>query len=344
MIKVVVGDEKAEWMVHEKVLLANSGFARAAIGHNTEEKVNGTIFLPEANPETFDIFNKYLYEKRLYAAEMDLDQLFLVYVLADYVDCPDFADLVFEAIYFRTSPSSLVSYTHKQIQTVLTSTLPDQPLHKLMLDQISLQILQKKLNFDSEEAHDILDQVMSEILIALAQTINRVTEKDFSSIRLPIEKYSMHVSRHTSSEHAQSSSQPAQPFEPVLSLTAGETAETTIGRKILEYIMDQSGKAKTDAIRAYFNNRCNATAAVRSLKLTATLKAGGISSGGNTTPASPPASSSPAPNSTPAQSSGYNSNPPFPTTPATFRGGGGASGRGTGPGRGGTPRGRGGSG
>ena len=76
------------------------------------------------------------------------------------------ADLVFEAIYFRTSSLSLVYYTHEQIQKVLKSTLPHKHLHKLMLDQISRQILQKKHNFDSKEAQENLQQVMSQVLIA----------------------------------------------------------------------------------------------------------------------------------------------------------------------------------
>ena len=345
MIKVVVGDEKAEWMVHEKVLLANSGFARAAISHNTEEKASGTIFLPEANPEIFDIFHKYLYEKKLDVAELDLDHLFLVYVLADYVDCPAFADLVFEVIHSKTS-ASLVSYTHKQIQKVLTSTLPDQPLHKLMLDQLSLQILQRKHNFDSNEAQETLQQVTGELLVSLVQTINRIRGTSFSNVQLPIGKYSKHVSRHASSEHVSNGAQPAQPFESAPTLAASETPEARIGRTTVEHVMVQSGHTRENAIKALEDHNYNSKAAIASLKLRLNIfeqavEGSGISAIPNSNPFSSPAYSSPITNSAPTQ---YSPDPPIPTTPAASRGRGGSRGRGTGQGRGGAPRGRGGSG
>ena len=346
MIKVIVGDEKAEWMVHEKILLANSGFARAAVSHNTEEKASGTIFLPEASPEIFDVFHKYLYEKRLYVAELDLDHLFLVYVLADYVDCPVFADLVFEVIYLRTTSSSLVSYTHKQIQKVLTSTLPDQPLHKLMLDQISLQILQRKHNFDSNEAQETLQQVTGEVLVSLVQTINRIRGASFSNVQLPIGKYSKHVSRHASLEHVPNGAQPAQPFEPAPTLAADESPEARIGRIAVECVMAESARTKEDAIKALEDHNYNSEEAITSLKPRLNMfgrpaDGSGISATPNSTLFPSLVYSSPITNSTPTQ---YSPDPPIPTTPAASRGRGGSRGRGTGQGRGGAPRGRGGSG
>ena len=325
MIKVVVGDEKAEWMVHEKVLLANSGFARAAIGHNTEEKANGTIFLPEANPEVFDIFHKFLYERRLRVAKLDLDQLFLVYILADYVDCPVFADSVFEVIHCRTS-SRPVCYTHTQIQKVLTSTLPDQPLHKLMLDQIIRQILQKKHNFNSKEAQETLHEVTGEVLVALVQTINGITVTGGSSLQLPIENYSKHVSRHASSEHAQTGAERAQPFDPIPRINASESPESKIGRKALEHVMGQTGQTKECAIKALEDHAYNSELAISSLKGPLDFWKFGEGpssvpfSFGNNTSAAPPLFAAPAAalfNATQV----FGPPNPNPITPASSRGG-----------------------
>ena len=295
--------------------------------------------------EIFETFHRYLYEKRLDVVKMDLDQLFSVYVLADYVDCPVFADRVFEVIYSRTSPPNVV-YTHKYIQKVLTSTLPDQPLHKLMLDQISFQILQKKHSFKTEEAQEILNQVTSEMLVTLVETINNVGITDFSTLQLPIERYSKHVSRHVSSDQVPDS---AQPFEPALMLTASETAESRVSRKALEYIMTLTGKTNEQALQALEDHACNSESAISSLARLDDSRNPfavdrSISASGNTIPVPRLAYSSPTPNLTQAQRSAHNPNPiPNPNTPAPSRGGATRA-RGRGTGRGGVPRGRGGSG
>lgn len=61
MLKVVVGPEKEEYMVHRERLCTVSPFFKLACESGFKESVEGVVYLPEVESNTFDYFLQWLY-------------------------------------------------------------------------------------------------------------------------------------------------------------------------------------------------------------------------------------------------------------------------------------------
>jgi hypothetical protein len=272
MIKVEVGGGKdgppqAEWFIHEKFLLANSGLATGCLAHDTTETTTGTIRMEEADPEAFGVFVNYLYKERLESAKMDIDQLIAAYILADYVACPQFADLVFHQLHHRTHNASF-TYSAIQIDHVLSNTLAVQPLRTLLLDQVARGILQKKYDFTFEADKDD-DQFPrnAELLGAVMQAIKAtnviVTPPNFVPSIYPDIK---HYLKHDLASIGTDPTQPATTTSALASTPTIDAAEAEVGRHTLDYVASQSGASRNVSYTALKANGFKPLQAIRSLK------------------------------------------------------------------------------
>ena len=264
MIRVVVGGQDgssgAEWILHENLLLANSGFAKAAMTNDCEEKVTGNIKMPDADPEAFGVFADYIYKERLDAAKLNIDQLLAVYFLADYVDCAKLADTVFEKIYNRTHNSAFV-YTAKQIVYILSHTIDVQPLRTLMLDQVGRGVLDRQYNFAAAEEEDLFQPHMRELMAAVVKTINEGGVSLSTVPYPPIGNYLKHDISHLAKE----AEGPAAPVrEPPVDATTLFEAE--VGREGITFLIAQTGASRAKAIRALKNSGSSVSAAIRWLR------------------------------------------------------------------------------
>jgi BTB/POZ domain len=225
MIKVEVGNDGAQWLLHESRLTAHSGFAKAAITHDVREKADHTIKMPEARPEAFDLFANYLYTEELDATSLSLDDLVAAYVLADHVDCPAFADVIFERILY-----------------VLSNTLDDQRLRILLLDLVGRRILENQYNFSAKEYQDLLQPVMEDSLCAVMRFVANKAASVSGNLLPSIGQYHKHVSRHASSKDVPNGPQPAVPFQ----VRMPETDEERIAHNIIRTIIVRSGTHSKD--------------------------------------------------------------------------------------------------
>jgi hypothetical protein len=143
---------------------------------------------------------------------LSLDNLFAAYILADFVDCPAFADAVFEEIHARRA-SAVTPYTAEQIHFVLTNALSDQPLRTLLLDQVGRLILKGKYQFDNKEDQDLLQPIMGDLMSGVVKVVNETQVPVMHFTNPPIQHYQKHVARHTpSSKGVSGTRQPIKSF------------------------------------------------------------------------------------------------------------------------------------
>ena len=245
MIKVEVGGGKegppeAEWLIHETLLLANSGLVKSCLAHDTTETSTGTIRMEEADAEAFGVFADFIYKERLDSSKLDVDQLISSYILADYVACPKFADLVFQQIHIRTHNQTFI-YSAKQIDYILSNTLAVQPLRTLLLDQVGRGVLTEKYDFTTnKDDEQLLESHMVDLLGAVVQAVKTVNLTVTS--KLPNQNIYPDIKHYLKHDIASVEVQGSQPHSPPVCTQA--EAETQIGRNTLDYILRETSASK----------------------------------------------------------------------------------------------------
>jgi hypothetical protein len=275
MIKVEVGGgeegpPQAEWYIHEKLLLASSGLATGCLAHDTTETTTGTIKMVEADPEAFSVFVNYLYRERLDSAKMDIDQLIAAYLLADYVACPKFADLVFQQIHARTHNESFTCTAH-QVDHILSNTLAVQPLRALLLDQVSRGILIEKYDFAAnKDDEQLLESHAAELLGGIVQAV-KATNVTVAVPMLPLNVQSIYPNVKHYLKHDVVAVE-ADLIEATTALPASTSgsqfsaAEAEAGRAAIDYVVKQTGATKQKAFNALKASAFRPAQAIRTLK------------------------------------------------------------------------------
>jgi len=94
MIKVIVGSQDATWLIHKRLFMEISGFARTLLSQPSAATVaSQPIFrLPYEDPATFDHFVRYVYSHRL--IEMSVTGALKLYTLAFRLQAPCLCDLI----------------------------------------------------------------------------------------------------------------------------------------------------------------------------------------------------------------------------------------------------------
>jgi hypothetical protein len=268
MIKVEVGGGKegppeAEWIIHENLLLANSGLVKSCLAHDTTETSTGTIKMEEADAEAFGVFADFLYKERLDSSKLDVKQLITCYILADYVACPKFADLIFQQIYIRTHKASFL-YSAKQVGYILSNTLAVQPLRALLLDQVGRGILLGRYCFITNKGcEQLLEPHMADLLGAVVRAVNStnvaVTSKPNQNIYPDIKHYLKH-------EIASVEVPGSQPQS--ATVDAWKDAEAEIGHQALDYLVREAGVSRGIALQTLKANGFRIAIALKALKRT----------------------------------------------------------------------------
>ena len=269
MIKVEVGEgkegpPKAEWLIHENLLVANSGLVKSCLAHDTTETSTGTIKMEEADAEAFGVFADFLYKERLDSSKLDINQLINCYILADYVACPKFADLIFQQIHIRTHNSTF-RYSAEQVDYILSNTLAVQPLRTLLLDQFGRGVLTGKYNFTgntTKYVEKLLEPHLVDLLGAVMQAIKStnvaVTSKPNQNIYPDIK----HYLKHDIASVEVPASQPQS-----ATVDAGKDAlELEIGRNALDYLVRETGVSRAIAFKMLKSNNFRMAQAANAIK------------------------------------------------------------------------------
>ncbi|PPJ52863.1 hypothetical protein CBER1_11312 [Cercospora berteroae] len=109
VILVVVGTNSVEtFAIHKQLLAAKSEFVRLALQGNWREAKAGVISLPDDDPKTFEVYQAWLYDRKIYTDlwvdgihDKESRQLMNAWVLGDKLLDTDFKDALMDALVGR---------------------------------------------------------------------------------------------------------------------------------------------------------------------------------------------------------------------------------------------------
>ena len=219
--------------------------------------------MEEADAEAFDVFADFLYQKRLDSSKLNIDQLISCYILADYVACPKFADLVFQQIHMRTHNQTFL-YSAKQVDYILSNTIAVQPLRALLLDQVGRGILLGRYHLITSKGFaQLLESHMPDLLDAVVQAVQNV--KVAVTSKLPSQNVypdNKHYLKHDIASVDVPGSQP-QSASPD---AKNQAAEAEVGRNALDYLVRETGVSRAIAFQTLKANDFRLTQAAKAIK------------------------------------------------------------------------------
>ena len=168
MVEVVVGegDEQARWMLHEKLLTADSEFAKMALSRDFKEKNERIIRFPEEDPDVFGQYVTFLYGGMIFT--FNLEQLVQMYTLGDRLQSLKFANSCYESISKSTD-----AYTATQIRYVFDHTYNGDRLRKEVISQVGKGILRGRYTFslphEQEQLKDCMPELMQGVTAAVTE-------------------------------------------------------------------------------------------------------------------------------------------------------------------------------
>lgn len=166
MVDVLIGEKRAHWHLHEKLLCAASPFFNAAINSLFREGVEKKVVMQEDDTAVFTLFVQWLYSKQFTTVSSWL--LLKAYALGDKLGSAQFRSLAMDKLYALNY--SQCTFTVEQILWVFDNTMPESALRKFTTESVGLGICSKTLDLSAED-WEILAPVMSEIMTGLVGVI-----------------------------------------------------------------------------------------------------------------------------------------------------------------------------
>ncbi|THW56372.1 hypothetical protein D6D20_08756 [Aureobasidium pullulans] len=134
IVTVVVGSKKKSYSLHKGLLCFYSDYFRAAFNGSFKEATDGKIELMEVEPEVFDIFQVWLYSRRLQTSEDSFPSyttLAQLWVFGDKHQIPLLQNEVMDGIFAKEA--KLVFHT-KLVNLAYEQTPVGSPLRKAVIE------------------------------------------------------------------------------------------------------------------------------------------------------------------------------------------------------------------
>jgi hypothetical protein len=114
-VTIEVGPEKKVYVMHKDLLVFYSDYFRAAFNGTFKEATEGKISLPDEREDVFDIFNHFIYSRRIADQtddELSWDQLIGVWLFGDKYIVPSLQNVVMDAFIARTEARKATPVSH----------------------------------------------------------------------------------------------------------------------------------------------------------------------------------------------------------------------------------------
>ena len=173
LVEVMVGDgeEQAEWIIHRKLLVNDSEFAKCALGGNFKENKEQIIRFPEEHPEVFDLYCKFLYTGLILTFSLEL--LVQMYTLGDRLQSTKFIDACYEAV-----TKSTESWSASQIRYCFDNLLSHDRLLKFCISQVGKGILSGRYAFTSASEQELLRDFMPDLMQGVTAAVAEIKRGD----------------------------------------------------------------------------------------------------------------------------------------------------------------------
>lgn len=175
---VVVGSKKKSYSLHKGLLCFYSDYFRAAFNGSFKEATDGKIELMDVEPEVFDIFQVWLYSRRLQAptdSVLYFSTLAQLWVFGDKHQIPLLQNEAMDEIFARHA--KLNHFQTKLVKLAYEQTPVGSPLRKAAIEIIGYNI---KLQEESDSAFQLSCQSnwSVESLIDLVRVLDKIRKEN----------------------------------------------------------------------------------------------------------------------------------------------------------------------
>ncbi|KAG9703805.1 hypothetical protein KCU86_g5905, partial [Aureobasidium melanogenum] len=139
IVTVEVGPQKQAFSVHKDLLCYYSDYFRGAFEGSFKEAVDGKMWLEKEDPEIFDIFNAFLYNRRLQDANglvgpgLSFTTLVDLWIFGDQFVVPLLQNLAIDSFQQKSDTEYTIPWK-SHIRKIYDNTLHGAPLRRIMID------------------------------------------------------------------------------------------------------------------------------------------------------------------------------------------------------------------
>ncbi|KAG9964159.1 hypothetical protein KCU61_g3219, partial [Aureobasidium melanogenum] len=188
IVTVEVGPQKQAFSVHKDLLCYYSDYFRGAFEGSFKETVDGKIWLEKEDPAVFDIFNAFLYNRRLQDANglvgpgLSFTTPVDLWVFGDQFVVPLLQNLAIDSLQQKSNEESSIPW-ETEIRRIYDNTLHGAPLRRIMIDMTAYEAC---VGEKSREA--FVESWPVEALVDLAFTLSLKSAVEVKRFEMPQHK------------------------------------------------------------------------------------------------------------------------------------------------------------
>ncbi|KAH0372207.1 hypothetical protein KCU65_g1356, partial [Aureobasidium melanogenum] len=185
IVTVEVGPQKQAFSMHKDLLCYYSDYFRGAFEGSFKEAVDGKIWFEKEDPAIFDIFNAFLYNRKLQNADglvgPDLTFATLVdlWIFGDQFVVPLLQNLAIDSFQERSDKQRCVPWV-AQIRKIYDNTLHGAPLRRIMIDMTAFET-----HIGRRPREEVVESWPVEALVDLAFELSLKTSEEVKSLKMP---------------------------------------------------------------------------------------------------------------------------------------------------------------
>ncbi|CAD0088398.1 unnamed protein product, partial [Aureobasidium mustum] len=185
IVTVEVGPQKQAFSIHKDLLCFYSDYFRGAFDGSFKEAVDGKIWLEKEDPAIFDIFNAFLYNRKLQNAKglvgpsLSFRTLIDLWIFGDQFVVPLLQNLAVDSLKQKSDAEMIIPW-RTEMRHVYDNTLHGAPLRRIMIDMTAYETRP-----GTKSREDYLEAWPVEALVDLAFTLSLKTAGEVKHLELP---------------------------------------------------------------------------------------------------------------------------------------------------------------
>ncbi|KAG9751661.1 hypothetical protein KCU73_g6289, partial [Aureobasidium melanogenum] len=188
IVTVEVGPQKQKFSIHKDLLCYYSDYFRGAFDGSFKEAVDGKIWLEKEDPAIFDIFNAFLYNRRLQdtnglvGPDLSFTTLIDLWIFGDQFVVPLLQNLAIDSFQQKSDTERRIPW-QTAIRKIYDNTLHGAPLRRIMIDMTAYETCAGE-----KSREEFVESWPVEALVDLAFTLSLKSAEEVGWFELPRRK------------------------------------------------------------------------------------------------------------------------------------------------------------
>ncbi|KAG9954075.1 hypothetical protein KCU85_g605, partial [Aureobasidium melanogenum] len=185
IVTVEVGPQKQAFSIHKDLLCFYSDYFRGAFEGSFKEAVDGKIWLEKEDPAIFDIFNAFLYNRKLQDAKglvglsLSFKTLVDLWIFGDQFVVPLLQNIAIDSLQQKSDQENFIP-CKTQIRKIYDNTLHGAPLRRIMIDMTAFET-----HIGRRPREEVVESWPVEALADLAFTLSLKTSDEVKCSKMP---------------------------------------------------------------------------------------------------------------------------------------------------------------